>query len=392
MADSSVSSVRSEAVQPKLVEDEIAELKRKLQDAQERLDAVTKTKAASRAVPSDPIVSNNVYHSGSSSHFLLLLADSALPLGSFAFSSGLESYLAHNRPPSFTKFMTLSLSAHASATLPFVIAGHRTPERLLDLDDALDAAIMCTVGRRASVAQGRALLSIWDRAFSSAVPPSTHAPEGTLQVLKNFSALLRTANASTDDLPPASAHLAPLFGVIARITGVGEQEMAYVYMLSHVKALLSAAPGLRLAPKAASAATTVEDILRIIGDFFQDTVLQYNVRDVPPFVFEWMKEHPGQTVLYIANGVLVFTPASLTGPLLASMGWGAGGPISGSLATWIQSKIGLVGARTAYAYLQSAGMGGYGAAAINGMTQAFGVVSGGAVSAFSYFNSTSSAT
>lgn len=137
--------------------------------------------------------------------------------------------------------MTLSLSSHASATLPFVLAGHRNPERLLELDDALDAAIMCTVGRRASVAQGRALLSIWDRAFSSAIPMSADAEEGMLKVLKNFSALLRSANASTDDLPPASAHLAPLFGVIARMTGIGEQEMAYVYMLSHVKALLSAA-------------------------------------------------------------------------------------------------------------------------------------------------------
>src|SRR4051812_40700805 len=33
----------------------------------------------------------------SSLHTLLLLADSALPLGSFAFSSGLESYLAHRK-------------------------------------------------------------------------------------------------------------------------------------------------------------------------------------------------------------------------------------------------------------------------------------------------------
>ncbi|OBT67306.1 hypothetical protein VE03_02748 [Pseudogymnoascus sp. 23342-1-I1] len=239
MADSSVTSVRSEAVQPQLIEDEIAELKRKLQDAEERLNAVTN--APSHAVPSQPTISNNAYNPPPSSHFLLLLADSALPLGSFAFSSGLESYLAHTRPPSFPTFLTLSLSAHASTTLPFVLAAHRTPSHLPDLDDALDAAIMCAVGRRASVAQGRALLSIWDRAFSSAIPVSSDAEKGTLEVLRKFSAQLRSANASADELPPASAHLAPLFGVIARVTGVGEREMAYVYMLSHVKALLSAA-------------------------------------------------------------------------------------------------------------------------------------------------------
>lgn len=42
-------------------------------------------------------------------------------------------------------------------------------------------------------------------------------------------------------MPLASAHLAPLFRVIARAARVGEREMAYVYMLSYVKALLSAA-------------------------------------------------------------------------------------------------------------------------------------------------------
>lgn len=36
-------------------------------------------------------------------------------------------------------------------------------------------------------------------------------------------------------------------------------------------------------------------------------------------------------------------------------------------------------------------MGGYGAAAVNGIVQALGVVSGGALSVYSYFNSTGSA-
>jgi hypothetical protein len=42
-----------------------------------------------------------------------------------------------------------------------------------------------------------------------------------------------------------------------------------------------------------------------------------------------------------------------------------------SFASLIQSKIGLVGARSFFAYLQSAGMGGYGAAAVNMGTRAF---------------------
>lgn len=74
---------------------------------------------------------------------------------------------------------------------------------------------------------------------------------------------------------------------------------------------------------------TLEEILQIIRDFFQDVVLRFNVRDVPPLIFEWMKAHPGQTVFYVVNGVLVFTPAFLTGPILASMGWVASGPAAG---------------------------------------------------------------
>ena len=74
---------------------------------------------------------------------------------------------------------------------------------------------------------------------------------------------------------------------------------------------------------------TLEEILRIIKKFFQDVVLCFNVKDVPSFVFDWMRAHPGQTVFYVVNGVLVFTPAFLTGPILASMGWGASGPAAG---------------------------------------------------------------
>lgn len=111
---------------------------------------------------------------------------------------------------------------------------------LVELDDTLDAAIMCTVGRRASVAQGRALLSIWDRSFSHALPPGSSV--SAVKALKEFTVLLRgVSSKESADLPTASAHLGPLFGAIACILGMSIQQTAYVFMLSHVKALLSAA-------------------------------------------------------------------------------------------------------------------------------------------------------
>lgn len=176
-------------------------------------------------------------------HYLLLLSDSALPLGSFAFSSGLESYLAHTKPSSsFSTFLEVSLASYASTTLPFVLAAYKNPLDLVELDDIQDAAIMCTVARRASIAQGRALLSIWDRSIRSSVPGDVSVE--FVNVLRDFSLLLRSIPSNysaTNDLPVASAHLGPLFGVIANLMGLSLQQTAYVFMLSHVKALLSAA-------------------------------------------------------------------------------------------------------------------------------------------------------
>jgi urease accessory protein len=158
------------------------------------------------------------------------------------------------------------VAAYASTTLPFVLAAHREPSfaSLAALDDALDAALVCTVGRRASVAQGHALLAIWDRSLSPALPPAA------VDVLRPFSALLKKSGApppaaaassfgrlgtdarhgaTNNDMmrtpPLVSAHLAPLFGAIANLLGLSARQTGYVFMLAHVKALVSAAVRVR---------------------------------------------------------------------------------------------------------------------------------------------------
>lgn len=215
-------------------------------------------------------------------HYLFLLSDSALPLGSFAFSSGLESYLLHHRlassptRPSLSTFLPLSISSYASTSLPFVLAAHRDPSLLGYLDDALDASIVCAVGRRASTAQGRALLGIWERAFGAAVRggSASEPPGGVngdyLAALDAFGTELRRSNrsaavagagaggggggrdsasgkennADSDDvgvLPEVSGHLAPLMGVVAGAMGLSLEQTAHVFLLGHAKALVSAA-------------------------------------------------------------------------------------------------------------------------------------------------------
>ncbi|KAF3068957.1 putative urease accessory protein UreF-like [Daldinia childiae] len=236
-----------------VLENEIADLELRLQRAKHRL---AKSDTANINKPSLSYPSSQSAH-----HYLLLLSDSALPLGSFAFSSGLESYLAHTRRgprpggPSFStssasaspfsSFLPLSVSSYASTTLPFALAAHRdpSPDTIVGLDDALDAAIVCAVGRRASVQQGRALLAIWEKSIAAAADP-----HGTLvpyaEVLRAGTRMAGVEGGAGDEVllpPPASAHLAPLFGAVAGLCGLSLRQTAYVFMLSHVKALVSAA-------------------------------------------------------------------------------------------------------------------------------------------------------
>ncbi|EOD51766.1 putative urease accessory protein [Neofusicoccum parvum UCRNP2] len=237
---------------------EIADLERRLRHAKSQLtsppspspssDSSTLSDAPRALTPPPP----SSPPSDAALHTLLLLADSALPLGSFAFSSGLESYLAHHRPatssasqvPAFHHFLRVSLHTLASTALPYVLAGYRAPHLIADLDNDFDASTPCTVARRASVAQGRALLAIWDRSFKAsyhqaASPSSVADVDDAIAALARFQAALRASTSATP-LPP-NAHLAPLWGLLTRILGVELHEAAYLFLFSHARTVTSAA-------------------------------------------------------------------------------------------------------------------------------------------------------
>lgn len=184
-------------------------------------------------------------------HMLLLLSDSALPLGSFAFSSGLESWLAHqkNRPnllPShnpktaaFHSFLEQSIHNTSSTTLPYVLTAHAHPERLPDLDNDLDASTPCTVARRASISQGRALLGVWERALH--YPASSRDDDSARLAIGAYAARMREGNGADGFGMQLQAHFAPLFGSVGAALGLSARETAYVFLLNHAKAVLSAA-------------------------------------------------------------------------------------------------------------------------------------------------------
>jgi urease accessory protein len=183
--------------------------------------------------------------STASLHTLLLLSDSALPLGSFAFSSGLESFLAHRRlsknsHASFNHFLHLSLRSLTSTALPYVLAAYRSPGSIEDLDNDFDASTPCTVARRASMAQGRALLSVFDRSFTAHMSSSAEKADGheSIAHLKQFSTRMKSNN--KQETPP-NAHFPPLWGMITRILEVDEPAAAYMFLFGHARTLISAA-------------------------------------------------------------------------------------------------------------------------------------------------------
>ncbi|KAF7945898.1 uncharacterized protein EAE97_004936 [Botrytis byssoidea] len=94
---------------------------------------------------------------------------------------------------------------------------------------------------------------------------------------------------------------------------------------------------------------------------------------LPNRLKNWILEHPWQTAFHIVNGVVLFTPAGAT-----------------SFASFLQSKIGLVAAKSWFALFQSAPMGGWGSPIVNTATQ-FGALANSFVAAaweWSHGNST----
>lgn len=74
---------------------------------------------------------------------------------------------------------------------------------------------------------------------------------------------------------------------------------------------------------------SLQVIQQAVSGIAQSRAFQISITNVPAVVHRWITANPGQSALLITNGILIFTPAALTGPLLATMGFGASGPVAG---------------------------------------------------------------
>jgi len=148
-------------------------------------------------------------------------------------------------PPPFHYFLSLSLSTLASTTLPYLRTAHSTPAALPSLDNDLDASTACTVARRASIAQGRALVGVWERSLraQSGRGKGGGGGEEAWDALEGFARELKGQAAAADDevdVWAPNGHLPPLMGVLCRVLGIALEHAMYMYLLNHAKTLLSA--------------------------------------------------------------------------------------------------------------------------------------------------------
>ncbi|TFK43776.1 hypothetical protein BDQ12DRAFT_643425 [Crucibulum laeve] len=205
-------------------------------------------------------------------YILLLLSDSNLPTGSFVASSGFESYVKHGFASSSSsdtvtiKFVRDSLASYAHSALPFVSDAHLKVSEyssffdggkdegvedaegrikqilndLTELDELYDTMTLNHVARRASKAQGVALLTLYSKGFSR--PSSLSAfSEAKSQdherriskILDKFKLMVRREE--------IHGHLPTCWGSLTAALGLTLERAQYLHLFLHARSLLSAA-------------------------------------------------------------------------------------------------------------------------------------------------------
>jgi urease accessory protein len=128
----------------------------------------------------------------------------------------------------------------ASTALPYIIAAYRNPALLESLDNDFDASTPCTVARRASVAQGRALLGVWERAINVTPWNTDESRKSCEEMLAAFSKTLKVP-ADPTAMTPANGHFPPIWGTVCMSKGLSLSQTTYIFLFNHAKAMLSAA-------------------------------------------------------------------------------------------------------------------------------------------------------
>lgn len=201
-------------------------------------------------------------------YVLLLLADSNLPTGSFVASSGFESYGTHGflsiscassagkgraATAGTVDFIQDSLHTYARSALPFVSDAHRTvdafkdlkgkPEiehhatikKLLELDELYETMTLNHVAKRASKAQGVALLTLYTKGFScpSGLGDEDHLSKNLAVLIDRLKLMVRGEE--------THGHLPVCWGVLTGALGISLLRAQHLFLFLHARSLLSSA-------------------------------------------------------------------------------------------------------------------------------------------------------
>lgn len=180
------------------------------------------------------------------------LLDSILPTGGFAHSLGLEAAMQTfivNSPEDLHSFVIQVLENTGSLLLPFVHATTISPDIKTwhKLDRMLEAMLSNEVARKASTAQGSALLRIAAAMFTEM--PSLKA--------------MREESLGTQ----VSFHHAPVFGLVCGLLGLAPETSQRAYLFTTLRDVMSAATRLNvIGPQGAAVLqhqvfSTAEEIL-----------------------------------------------------------------------------------------------------------------------------------
>lgn len=158
-----------------------------------------------------------------SSWLLYILTDSALPTGGFVASSGLEASwqagLVDNK--NLPAFVDSSAHNYASNTNCFVRAGYESIDRVdplayLEEADGICDAVMAanTVARRASLAQGIAMLTLYLKCFLDEKPEHVDEEQHkeNIKMVKKWKSMIRSEQ--------VDGHFAICYGLICRFLNV----------------------------------------------------------------------------------------------------------------------------------------------------------------------------
>ncbi|KAI7867937.1 hypothetical protein BDF14DRAFT_1797681 [Spinellus fusiger] len=182
------------------------------------------------------------FASHETSHWLLyILTDSALPTGGFVASSGLEAtyqaglLTAKNLPD----FVTSSAHAYAWQSNGFVRAGYEAPDHEDPVDQLKEADATCeavmasnAVAKRASLAQGVAMLTLYIKCFLKSATPES------VRVIKAWKQKIRAEQ--------VEGHFSICFGLVCRYLGVDLDNTLHLWLYLFTRSLYSSAVRLNI--------------------------------------------------------------------------------------------------------------------------------------------------